>query len=279
MRRFARSLPGTALRSDVTSVELAPRTERRRAAADDGASDDCPAALAPFTGSPVDGEHVLSIVVVSLSHPELVLDLRRQCARQASGSGPVDSVAGRTRIHPRPPQRFRRDDVADAREHGLIHEHGLDRTATSLKCVGESLDADAVGERVGAELGPVRDVAARDDQTTEATRVQVPHAARALAACDVDARALGTSPRLSDIGGGPLAGHAEVREEPRSVVEEQSEPLPAARDVLNATPGESTTEMIGRQGAQQPSIVASGGANGGAAEASLQAASRDLHVG
>jgi hypothetical protein len=61
-------------------VTLASRTERRGAAADDGASDDGSTALAPFTGPSIDAEDVLPVVVVALPHSQLVLDLRPERA-------------------------------------------------------------------------------------------------------------------------------------------------------------------------------------------------------
>jgi hypothetical protein len=101
----------------------------------------------------------------------------------------------------------------------LIHEHRFDRAAPSLQCGSESLDVDAVRERVGAELQPIRDIVVRDDQTTETPGIEIVHGACELAACDVEACAFRTPCGLCRVRVDPLAGHAEMREEPRSIVE------------------------------------------------------------
>lgn len=89
-------------------------------------------------------------------------DRPAQAAHDRGDPLAIDRRRARPRVDTRLPQRFDRLDVADAGEHGLIHQHFFDRALfPPRELLREPRGVDAVEQRIGTESRPRREVVAR----------------------------------------------------------------------------------------------------------------------
>ena len=183
----------------------------------------------------------------------------RTAATIASASASVTSRGRSQRRDAGAPERLADVDVAEARDHALVEEHGLDRGDAAGEARGEVAGVEAVAERLGAEAGEQAVGLERGGRPevdgAEAAGVVQRDPGAAVEVEDQVVVLLGRRVRVvegADLGAGDqdAAGHAEVDDQRLAAVEGGEQVLRAAAERLDPRALQPLGQPVGERPAQ-----------------------------